>query len=418
LPGRREGLAGLLILVLAYNVAASIYNNVLPLLIVSIGLGPLEVSIASFLVNSAYIALSPVSGRLGDRRGRKPLLSTGALLLLASTAIVVLRRGYMAVLLSALLAGSAGAFFSVNATMAAVEEGAERDSRPERPLASVGLASGAGWFTGLMLGSRAASYAGLMAAEIGGLILAASALILSLAVAEPPIIFERAVTAKPSMFFLGVVERVRLVYAYLTSFRRPLKTLATLRRRFDYYLAAMALAFTAVSLFFTQMPVYMRTVIGLSDSEVLRYMSIHSGTSTLTFALLYRGLIPTGDVERLLLLALAARSVAFTLPLLLAGLSPALMSLATFLTTGATWAMISVSMNSVALRIAEPARRGEKIGMLNSAVSLGILAGSLLSGLIAETLGFRAVFISASMLIALSLAIVVRVLRTVKKQWH
>ena len=407
-PGK---LAGILALVFVYNVAASIYNNVLPLLIVSLGLGPLAVSLASFIVNAAFISLSPYAGRLGDRHGRRPLLVVGALLLLGAAALASLLHGYPAILASAFLAGAAGAFFSVNATMAVVEIGAVGETRPEKPLASVGLAGGAGWFSGMIIGSRAAHCAGLWAAGLSSLSLAAAALLLAVLVSEPPMLLERVITAKPSMFFLGVVERVRLVYSYLTSFRRPARALGALRRRFDYYLAAMMMAFASVSLFFTQMPVYLRTRLLLSDSEVLKYLSIHSGTSTLVFALLYRGIIPTGRVESLLVAAMAARSAAFLMPLLLAWAPPLLMSLSTFLVTGATWAVISVSMNSVALSVAEPARRGEKIGMLNSSVSLGILIGSVLSGLVAEILGFRAVFVLSSALMTASLILVVAVLR-------
>jgi len=413
--GRRDeakaGVKELLALVFLYNSSASLYNNMVPLLVVSLGLGPLAVSLASFLINTVFIVLSPHSGRTGDTIGRKPLLILGVLLIMSSQAILVAERSYDSVLLSAMLAGAAGALFSVNATMAVVELGSLRNMRPERPLASLGLASGGGWFTGMLLGGRLMRIAGFRETALLGLSLSAISMLLALIVPRTPVLLERAVTAKPSMFFLGVVERVRLVFAYITSLRRPISAFrGFVEKRFNAYITAMMLAFLSVSLFFTQIPVYMKLRLGLSNGEVFTYLSIHSGVSTLTFTALYGAAASMVSMDKLLEAALAVRAVAFTLPLLLSSLPPILMSLATFIATGATWSMISVSMNSVALELAEPARRGEKIGQLNSATSLGILLGSILSGVIADTLGFAADFLAASALMALSFLAVSRIL--------
>jgi MFS family permease len=395
-----------------YNFSASIFSNSLPLVILAIGLGPLEVSISSFIVNLVFISFASHAGSLGDRTGaRRAIMILGILFLAIAIGAVVSVYSYPMILIASAISGFASALFSSNAVMAVVEAGSlVGERRPEVSLAHAGLASGSGWFLGLLLGGVFVKALGLRGALLVAIPLAALAIISTVLSQGPLIELEREILAKPHTLFLGVAERIRMIFYYIPKMGNPLK--ASRRVMYDpfrSFLMAMMLAFLAISLFFTQIPVFMRRVLGVPDGDVMMLMSIHNGISTVIFALLGFNIIRIRPASALQL-ALALRSLAFLLPLLSYVVSYRLVLPITFLTTGTTWALINVSTNSIVLNMGGAERGGEKIGQLNGSISLGIVVGSLLSGVLVHVFGFKVNFIVASLTVFVSLLWIRRLL--------
>ena len=162
------------------------------------------------------------------------------------------------------------------------------------------------------------------------------------------------------------------------------------------FMVSVLVAFTGIGLFFTQIPVFMRKELGMDDPTVFATLSVHSATSTLSFAFIHR-LVEALGAGRSLALALTVRSAAFILPGYVAAVSPTLLPLV-FLVTGFTWAAISVSMNTAVVELSEEERRGERMGQLTAVTGVGLLLGSLVSGYIVSALGFTADFAAASSL--------------------
>jgi len=236
----------------------------------------------------------------------------------------------------------------------------------------------------------------------------------SLTLPKPLLRLEQGSIAKPASLFHGVVERVRLVYAIVTH--PPLlfqKLFSGEWSRFTYYNLAIMVSFTGVGLFFTQMPTYLKQIRNLSDSLVLITSAIHSISSTISFTAMYTiaSIIGTG---KLLLLGIGGRVAVFLAPIITEWMPATIQALVIYTFTGITWAMISVSANSLAIHLTGMKSGGKSIGVLNSSMSIGLIIGSLASGIIAELYGLRACFIAASSLMLVSLLMLYNALKGVR----
>nr|HDO80371.1 MFS transporter [Candidatus Bathyarchaeota archaeon] len=66
--------------------------------------------------------------------------------------------------------------------------------------------------------------------------------------------------------------------------------------------------------------------------------------------------------------------------------------------SGFTWAILNVAGPAAAVRITPREKRGEAIGTYNAVVSVSSIAGSALSGVVAQNLGYPVLFVSAASL--------------------
>ncbi len=403
-------LAAVLAAAFAYNMASAMSVNSLVLRLIEVGRSPVEVSYVNFALNALFIAMSAWAGRLGDKLGsRKPLVGLGLVVLASSAALAALvfdASPLTVAVVSASLAGAAGALVSANVTMLALEAGAPAARRPERVLARLGFASGGGWAAGLALGSAvSAAYGTSVNFHVAVAVATLGLATLAAGVKGPMIPLERLHAIKPPSPFYGFVDRVKMVYALIVE---PPKLGAKVRRGLEdpllLTLVAVLVAFSGIGVFFTQVPVFLRRVLGMGDAEVFAALSVHSLTSTASFTFIHR-LVERLTPARALTLALLVRAVAFAAPPVVALTAPQAVP-AIFLATGFTWSMISVSMNSIVVAISEEERKGERLGQLTSMTSLGLLVGSAASGLLVEALGFHTAFVSAAALEAVAAAII------------
>ncbi|NPA05491.1 MAG: MFS transporter [Crenarchaeota archaeon] len=397
-----------LLLSFFYNSAAGIIVNTIPLLILYLRGGPVALAAASTMLNLGFLIVSPLAGRLGDRIGRRPLILAGVALQAAAitASATCLELGSGVLIASSLVLGVASALLSPNLSMAMVEYGALRDKKPEEPLSRLGLAAAAGWLVGLLTASLVSGVSGTwfnipasLAASTAAAVIAARYL------PEPILRLERPVAARPSAVFLDIIERFRLVYGLLANppllfrlIRRRVRRAVT--SRLLGVLLATSMGFMGVGVFFTQLPYYWKHVRGMTDPEILATSAVHRLSSIIGFLFMHRAAWLIG-AKNLFIAAFAARTLVFLLPLATMNLQPVLQAVILYIFTGLTWSMISVSANSVVLEAVGVHRGGVGIGLLNTAISIGLIAGSAVSGIVAEYLGVYACFPIASMLAGL-----------------
>ncbi len=361
----------------AYNFASSIASYTMPLMLYRGGYGPFWVGVCSLVLNLSFVLVSSVSGRFSDEWGRRrPFVVCGCLAL--SVGSIAMSTGTLGWLLAAATSlGVAGGLLAPNLTALAVDYGPLLGyEKPEKPIARLGLSGSLGWCLGLLAAGLAGS------TSLAALLVIASSLaclLVSLLVRDAPLSLERALVARPRPRpHLGIVERVKLVYALITN---PPRLPRGVARVFLEYLMSLVLLFIASSMFFTQLPVYMAH-LGLSDREVYLLMSVHTLTSTFFYLTVPRMALAIGS-WRLLELAVAARALAFLAPTI-APPKTHLPAILTLIATGVTWALISTTMSAIAVELARPGWEGDALGKVNTAVGLGLTLGGMLGGLVAE----------------------------------
>lgn len=400
-----------------YNMAASLYNSLLTLLALDAGGGAELVAVSTSTVNLGFLLSSPYGGSIGDRIGRKTPLLAGFLALLVSSILLVLAyRGRVLPLfpISGLFAGVASGLVSPNISMLVVELGVPREKRPEKPLSRLGVWSSLGWSLGLVIGAIISNFLPTMCTALIISLSSAVGVLATLALPRPLLTLERETIAKPTSLFHGVVERVKLVYVIVTH--PPILVQKLFSRewtRFTLYNLAIVACFIGAGLFFTQMPTYLKQVRGLSDSLILVALAVHSISSTIIFTSIYTIATLIGT-KKLLLLGIGGRVIVFLAPLTTEYMPAEIQALITYTFTGATWALISVSTNSLAVYLAGIKSGGKSIGILNSSMGIGLIIGSLASGIIAKLYGLRTCFIAASSFMLASLLMLYKALKGVK----
>ncbi len=210
----------------------------------------------------------------------------------------------------------------------------------------------------------------------------------------------------------SVLFSPRIVYnmrRLALDFMRMVKR--NVQRRLPLTLAGTAVLFTAISLFFTPMPAFMRSV-GLSDIEVYITYLISSVVSTLSYRVVHPIISDYRRAWKLLIVATTARAPLFLLPtyvLLLEGRVATLPIILTgFVVVGLTWTAISSSLTAVMLAMSEKERKDERLGHLNAMIGLGTIVGSLASGLIVKMYGYIVLSATASALVVVATALYYR----------
>ena len=109
--------------------------------------------------------------------------------------------------------------------------------------------------------------------------------------------------------------------------------------------------------------------------------------------------------------------VIFTLGALMAGLSPSLMAVITArIFQGAGAAMIQANGMAIAMSTFPPSERGKVIGMFMTMVGMGAVGGPVVSGVVVDLLGWRAVFLMGVPLGLISLISAIVILNPDRKK--
>ena len=402
--------------VLAYNVAIGVGNLAMTLRIVELGGSVSDVGLAALLYNLFFALTSPIwPVLLAPRIGRRKTVSLGALLTSIAFTLSVPASQPLHIVLLNIVYGLGASMIPPALTVIFIEF---IEKPRARVIGFLNQVSGVGWLIGLLIGSYPmielkdllfiASAIGLVAAIKSALLLP-----------EPLGILE---TRKIAVLSLipWISDRARQLPIILFQYPRLSKLVAllmdvykSLKIRLSRTLPLLNLGtivlFTSIGLFFTVIPVYLRSYMGLSDSSVFALNAIAALVSTVAFTYVSRVAEVNDKVWNMLLSAVALRTLLFTAPVTYMAITDmdvvVYASLSTlFALFGITWSMIALSLNTLVISLSEINKRDERLGQLNTMISTGIILGSMLAGLIGK-LGYTISFIVSGILAAIALTI-------------
>jgi len=183
------------------------------------------------------------------------------------------------------------------------------------------------------------------------------------------------------------------------------------------YVASTFLMFLSTSLAYSLLPSFIVRMGGADMEVFIAYVS-STTISVLTYPRVES--ISKGDHVHVQSLASAGRAlITVTLALtalLLRGITGILLVAATMLLSGFTWAILNVAGPAAAMKLHE--KKGKIMGIYNASIFLSSIAGSALSGIIAENLGYPTLFLTAAMLTSASIPLLEKVRQKSKTITH
>jgi len=195
--------------------------------------------------------------------------------------------------------------------------------------------------------------------------------------------------------FMIVIERTKRFHVLAPQLVIP-KMKARLKP-IDLYLIASAMIFIAASMYFSALPIYLKKIVNVSDEE-LYYFSTVSGIASLTAYFIQLRL--SENIEILLKLhitALGTRLLLFIAPLII---RDAIHYYPLYFALGITWGFIGSVQSHIIAYLAEPHRKDERFGHLNTSISIGLILGNLLASIL-SILGYEALFAVSSIIVGL-----------------
>ncbi|MFQ5793988.1 MAG: MFS transporter [Candidatus Bipolaricaulia bacterium] len=385
-----------------------------------------QVGLISSAASLAGVPAGILWGRLSDRlKRRKIFMIVG----FTGVAIAFLLMGFSAnllqfVLLSALMNFAWMASASVS-TLLVIERFDQ--SRWELRIGRFSTYGGSGWVAGLALGvlwmqlaEDGDSTATMMRAlfYLIAFMTLVSALLAKVWVPESRQHVKR--RRFRSLSITGgnaIVEGLKYAPLRMYHLARPRRLLEVIHpRRFGkelttYYQTAV-LFFTGFMIFLVPFPIFLKQVLGLSNSEIYLLYIINAGAK----ASLYRWagkLAERFGNRRLQRTTLWVRVTIFPLAFLSLALTDHHLLVLAFIAvlfavSGASWAFIGVSGVAIVSKLSGEGLRGQAIGTYNALAGIGGILGALIGGYLAE-FSYLATFLLASLFLVASIGISTRV---------
>ncbi|MBI0582904.1 MAG: MFS transporter [Methanomassiliicoccus sp.] len=285
---------------------------------------------------------------------------------------------------------------------------------------------GLGWVLGLLIGTIWIAFftgAGSSAVEMRALFLLAGSLSLVSVflayrwVPEPGELVDRSqISGALHRVPLFTVERARYmpqrvmhVLMISTKNMRVENFPSNLRR---YYLYTLV-TFTGFLTFYVGLPIFLKQYAGMTSAEVFVIYLASSVASALTYSVAGRWATQYGS-KKLQVGAVAGRMAVFPsfflvtlLGLSTTGLLVVFCALHALL--GFFWANISVSGNHIVSNICKKECRAESTGMYGAMQGSAAVAGALIGGYVAQSLGYGVVFAIASAFLVVGLIVLSRI---------
>jgi len=178
-------------------------------------------------------------------------------------------------------------------------------------------------------------------------------------------------------------------------------------RNLKIYYAVIFLAFTGFLTFYVGLPIFLSSQLGLTVPEVFIVYIASSVTSALVYSRAGRWCTTIGG-KRIQVLAFSGRIILFPTFFLVTLVSLPLLALIIVMCVlhalvGMCWAMLSVAGNSLVSNMSFCDFRTESLGMYNSIIGIGSIAGSLLGGFVAVSFGYLDTFVVASVFVIAAL---------------
>ncbi|MBU7044873.1 MAG: MFS transporter [Theionarchaea archaeon] len=382
-----------------FKFAAGCSSPLIPLLIISLGGTATDISIISSAYSTVSMIFLVIWGKLSDStQKRKPFLVLG----FAGSSVTLLLFSQVYTISHALFIQVLSAVFAA-ATVPVSSVFLLRSARKEfwdQAIGEFNKIGGYAWALGMLVGTFFLYFLGMGNLFILlGIISFLSAVLFQKMVREKPIYIDR----NRIIFFANIVtERLRLMPSYVIHLPRFM-TFESKRLR-DFYLASFVL-FVSSGLIFTPF-VYFLKGKGASASFIFFISFLNSLISAYYYSRTARKVALLGGFS-ILRRGLGLRTLFFLILVvasLLTGLQSVGLAAVCYCVFGYTWAQISVSSTSVMSRLAIEGKEGNIMGMYNFMVSLGLITGNLISGVVVDTFGFPLEFILGVATIVLSLA--------------
>ncbi|MBS7287749.1 MAG: MFS transporter [Candidatus Freyarchaeota archaeon] len=367
-----------------FRVASAATIPLIPLYVNRLGGGLAEAGLAVAMFNLTAAFASLFFGRLSKPRVLRSYALGGFLGLTLASAVFYSAPSVVYVFMASAIAGFATAICALAAVLLIAET--NEGSSWNREIGRFNRVSDFGWLTGLVVGALWSYFS--MEKEV---------FIISATLAGMSFAYTFTVLKHhPSG---GIhAERVEVDLdgeAHATS-------LAAL------YVASTFLMFMSTSLGYSLLPSFIVGMDGTSTEVFLAYV-----TSTTISVLTYPRVegLSRGDNIHVQSWASAGRvliMVAFALSsLLVRGKGGIVLVMAAMSLSGFTWAILNVAGPAAAMKLAHE-KKGKIMGVYNATIFLSSIAGSALSGIIAESLGYPTLFLTAALLTLASIPLLER----------
>ena len=380
-------------------------SALIPLFAHALGGGLAEVGIIAAATSIASVPAFILWGVLSDRLGRrKPFLLLGfggtAACFAAMAWAASMPAFYLANLLIGFLASAGG---PVGAVL--VMETSDRKQWPSR-LALLSRVGGIGWVAGLSLGVAWLAVGSVPLTEMGamrslfvvGAVLSGVAGVLGAVwLREPAVKVERRDVALVD--FHPRIERVKFLPMRLLYFidprPRPGRS-ARLPRPLRVYLGSVFLLFTGFTAFYAFFPIFLKEAYGFGSADIFAVYIASHVASAVAYGSVARWIASRGS-RPMQVYASLARGALFPSFLALAILPfPVLvrfpLALVLHAGIGLCWAVLNVAGNTLVSKLAPERGRAEALGAYNATQGVGSIAGPLLGGFAAQSLGYPSAF--------------------------
>ncbi|MGD2072783.1 MAG: MFS transporter [Candidatus Thorarchaeota archaeon] len=366
-----------------FKLAVGCSSTLIPLFIISLGGTAMEISLISSAYSLASMVFLIIWGKLSDTaQKRKPFIIIG----FGGTALSFFLFSQTYTLSDTLFYHVLAAIFTA-ATIPVSSVFLLRSARKaywDQAIGEFNRISGYAWAFGMLLGTGL-----LIVFEIQILFI-----ILGVIALFSVVLFQKMVTEKPIYinrdnivsFSNTIVEKLRLMPIYIIHFPR---FIAFESRKLKHFYLASFLIFVSSGLLFTPF-VYFLTGKGGSSWFIFFISFLNALISAYYYSRTASQVALFGGYS-ILQKGLAYREVCIgilVISSLLSGSSALLLATLCFCVLGYTWAQITIASNSVISRLSVRGKEGEIMGMYNFMISLGLIIGNVLSGLIVDILGF------------------------------
>ncbi|GGM70531.1 MFS transporter [Thermogymnomonas acidicola] len=398
------------------NVASGIISPLVPLYTVLLLHSTVfYVGLASALSSAASVPSLILWGNLSDRtKARKPFIIVGFAGSFLSLILILLVRNvydYIGVLVLYQVLANA----SVPVATVLIAENTEERLWPN-VMAMFNMLSAVGTVIGLGLGTmltfiNSSPGALTMVYVYSSAIYLVSAISAALLLRESEKKLER--RRLSSIFSIRVLERNRFSPSHIVHFiayregnarHLPGKLWATI--------ACACLLMVGFQVFLVPYPVYLVDRYGASQLIVfLMYMG-NSAMTALTYVPAGR-MVRKSGISRALSLALGSRILIFSASSVIAMLAAPThlwmyVMVAFYSIIGGLWSFIGMGQVTAVTRMADQETRGWAVGLYNSFLGIGQIAGSFISGYMAQYVGYSYDFIAAAAIVVVGTAVILR----------
>jgi len=139
--------------------------------------------------------------------------------------------------------------------------------------------------------------------------------------------------------------------------------------------------FTAINIFFTPMPAYLR-IFGYSDKDIYALYLLSNLTTLLLYDFTRKAVGGWEQSWRILLVSVSFRPVLFLLPLATVIFPYKIVFPILYVSIGATWAGISASLPLIMMMHVPPERKGESVSKMNAMTGIGAILGSFTASIL------------------------------------